>query len=98
MVTMVRGKGMAMDSNVSGYIQRLESAGTDRAVFDRVHAALGADKSVMKEDMDAIAHGYTGGRSKWPTRTAALEAVKIEYLERAYQEVKMVGVEKASRW
>ena len=47
-----------------------------------------------KDDVDAIAHAFTGGRVKWSSRKAAVEAIRKKFAERAYQQSKMRIVEK----
>lgn len=71
------------------YVERLNQSGIDADAFARVAADLRADKFVDKEDADEIAHRYTGGRKKWPTRAAALKAIQKKFDERVYQASKM---------
>ena len=81
-------------SNVSAYVKRLNEALTDEALFDCVHSDLAADKAIGKDEADDIAHEYTGGRKKWASRKAALEAIRKKFVERAYQESKMKIVQR----
>jgi hypothetical protein len=78
------------------YVQRLRSAGTVKSVFDRVYADLSDDSRVSKEEADAIAHQYTGGRDKWPKKAEALTAIADWFAHGAYQAVKMKQVDKAT--
>ena len=80
------------------YAERLTRAGTDKAAFDDVHAALDKDKCISKEDANSIALAYTLGRHRWPTRKAALEAIRKKFAERLYQESKMRIVERSKVW
>lgn len=80
------------------HIKRLLEAGTDKSSFEAVFAELKNDRRVLKEDADAIAHAYTKGRKKWPSRKAALDAIRKKFVERAYQESKMRIVEKSKVW
>ncbi len=74
---------------VSAYVARLGEAGTEDAAFNAVYADLSADKMIGKDEADAIAHAYTGGRKSWPSRKAAVDAIRKKFVERAYQESKM---------
>ena len=88
----------ADDLIVGRYVQRLRKAGTDKIAFDSVFADLSEDRAVGKEEADAIAHQYTEGRAQWRKRGDALREIKTRFSERAYQAVKMMRVDKASRW
>ena len=76
------------------YLNRLVAAKTDEASFKAVHIEIERDQRVSKEDADAIAHSYTGGRRKWASRKASIEAIEKKFVERAYQESKMRIVER----
>jgi hypothetical protein len=76
------------------YVKRLVDAGSDDAKFNTTVDELQKDKRMDKEDVDAIAHAFIGGRTKWPSRKAAVEALRKKFAERAYQASKMRIVEK----
>lgn len=76
------------------YAKRLHDAHSDQGQFDAAVADLSADKQMNKEDVDAIAHSFVGGRLKWPSRKAGIEALRKKFAERSYQEGKMRIVEK----
>jgi hypothetical protein len=78
------------------YVQRLRNAGAVKSVFDGVYADLSDDTRVRKEEADAIAHQYTGGRHKWPKKAEALTAITDWFAHSAYQAVKMKQVDKAT--
>lgn len=82
----------------AAYVDRLNDAGTDRALFEPLFAELSSDKRLLTDDANAIAHAYTQGREKWPTKSAALGAIKTLFGERAYQVAKMKIVEKTRVW
>jgi hypothetical protein len=86
----------ADEQRISRYIEQLRDAGIDRSIFDRVFAELSKDKGVRKEEADAIAHRYTGGRDKWPKKSDALRAIADWFAHEAYQAVKMKQVDKAT--
>ncbi len=79
---------------VDAYSKRLQDAGTDESAFDTVCGDLNKDKAIGKDEANAIAHQYTGGRKKWPSRKAALDAIRKKFTERAYQEGKMKIVQR----
>jgi hypothetical protein len=83
---------------INRYIRRIEEAGTDEVGFSFVMSELLKDKAIRKADVDAIASGYTKGRSKWPTKRDGIKAIEATFRERAYQAVKMRQVEKASKF
>jgi hypothetical protein len=85
-------------ASVEQYVRRLEAAGIDKNIFDAVYSDIASDRSIVKEDADLIAHRYTLGREKWPTKAEALREIKLAFQERAYRAAKSVQVEKASRW
>jgi len=74
---------------------RLNAAGTDRAAFDAVIADIA---KLSKAEVNTIQKAYIGGRDAWPTKRAALDALEMEFRERAYQEVKLQQVKKASKF
>ena len=76
------------------YLKRLVDAGSDEAAFNAVHLELDKNKGISKEDADAIAHSFTGGRKSWRNRKGALDAIRKKFNERSYQEGKMRIVEK----
>ena len=76
------------------HLKRLLEAKTDEALFRKAYEDVENDKRIAKDEMDAIAHNYTGGRRSWSSRRAALEAIRKKFVERAYQESKMRIVEK----
>lgn len=71
------------------HIGTLRSAGTDEAEFVKALTALRDDKGISNETLYSIAHQYIGGRTKWPTRKAAIEAIKTRFIERNWQASKM---------
>ena len=77
---------------VARYVQRLQEVGMQQSAFDGVFDALSKDKAVRKCEADAIAHAYTGGRPKWPTKREALEAIETWYNSRAFDKAKMSRV------
>jgi hypothetical protein len=84
---------------IDDYVQRLQAAGTDKSAFDTVFVELSKDKkAVRKGEADAIAHAYTRGRTQWPKKQDAIDAIKVHFDEQAYDETKMRQVDKASRW
>lgn len=88
----------ADEATVARYVQRLRDAGADRRTFDLLFAELVKDDRVGKDEADAIAHLYTGGRDKWPKKGEALRAITDWFAHEAYQTVKLKQVDKASRW
>jgi hypothetical protein len=83
---------VANDVTVASYVQRLRAVGTDKGAFDRVFDELAKDKMVRKAEADAIAHSYTGGRSEWPTKRMALEAIATWFRGLAFDQTKMCRV------
>lgn len=83
---------------IVSYAERLRQAGTDEAAFGVVEQALEADALMGRSDVEAIAHAYCQGRSKWPSRKAALKAIRTKFTERAYNESKMRIVERSRVW
>jgi hypothetical protein len=83
---------------VDRYVAALNSAGTDKPAFTAVHAELKKDKVVSKEDVDTIAHRFTGGRTQWPSKSEALSAIQEWFDHKAYQAVKMIQVDKGTPW
>ena len=75
------------------HVSQLNDAGTDDQLFKSTLEKLERDKSLAKSDIDAIAHMYTNGRTSWPSKKAALKAIRKTFVERAYQEGKMKIVE-----
>ena len=61
------------------YLKRLNEAGTDAAKFDAVAKELEQSKQMGKEDIDSIAHDFTGGRKKWPSRKAGIQALAASH-------------------
>lgn len=77
---------------VARYVRMLQAAGMQRNAFDEVFGALSKDTAVRKSEADTIAHVYTGGRPKWPTKGAALKAIETWFNSRAFDEAKMSRV------
>jgi hypothetical protein len=84
------------EQTVERYVQRLRQVGTDKILFDSVFAEISNDRAIRKEEADAVAHKYIGGRESWPTKREALEAIKQWFAHLAYQAVKLRTGEKAS--
>ncbi len=83
----------------ASYIQKLLDAGTDLSAFSKVHKELSKDKNILKADVDQIMLEYAGGgREKWPSRKAGIDAIKKKFNERAYRESKMKIVEGTKVW
>lgn len=80
------------------HVGTLRSAGTDEAEFVKALTALRDDKSITPETLYSIAHQYIGGRTKWPTRKAAIEAIKTRFIERGYQASKMELLKNFNPW
>ena len=78
------------------YKVALRDAGTNPALFDKVMCQLQSDKGLAKEQVYSIAHGYIGGRSKWPSKPKAFDAIRENFLQLSYQKVKLIGVESAA--
>jgi hypothetical protein len=85
-------------TRIEQYVRTLQEAGTDELKFQSVFGKLERDKSINKADVEAIAASYTGGRSKWRLKKDAIAAIRTTFNERAYQAVKMLQVDKASRF
>jgi hypothetical protein len=91
-------KPLSGQALIQHYVSKLESPGTDELAFAGIFSELRSNKSIKKAEADAIAAGYTKGRSKWRAKADAIKAIETTFRERAYQAVKMRQVEKASRW
>lgn len=83
---------------LAGHIARLSSAGVDDFAFRKAFDALSKDKLIKKSETDVIAHGYIGGRVKWPSKAAALEAIEKEFVARRYDASKMKEVARSRPW
>lgn len=83
---------------VKRYAASLAEAGEDSDAVDVVLSELGNDKSVRKSEMNAIQKIYIGGRDAWPTRKAALEAIRSTFQRRQYQRAAMKEIEKVTPW
>jgi hypothetical protein len=83
---------------MANHIDRLLKAGTDKAAFDAAFSDLSADKSVTKDHANDIARDYTESKVNFPTRSAALKEIQTSFKERHYEQTKMVGVDKASKY
>ncbi len=75
------------------YIARL-SAAASSGEFEPVFAGLRTDKLAGKDEMDKIAHAYTGVRRKYVSRQAALDAIHGHFEERACQAGKVRSAER----
>src|SRR5215471_15270227 len=73
---------------IGRYVERLLEAGIDRKVFDSVFAELSKDKSIRKDEANAIARRYTEGQTSWPTKARAMKEIKTSFVERAFDAVK----------
>jgi hypothetical protein len=82
---------------IDQYVQQLRAVGTNKSAFDTLFAQLSNDKNIRKDEAVGIARAYTG-RAKWKSKQDAIAAIKTQFDEQAYDEVKMRQVEKASRW
>jgi hypothetical protein len=89
---------LSQDPTVDRYIERLLEAGIDKKAFDGVFDELSKDKSVRKDEANAIARRYTEGNASWPTKARAMKEIKESFKERALDSVKMRQVDKASRY
>ncbi len=79
---------------VHTYAGRLSAAATSSRDFEPVFADLRANKLAGKDDMDMIAHSYTGVRRKYISRQAALDVIHGHFEERANQAGKMQSAER----
>ena len=82
----------------AAHIARLREAGTDEVSFRHALQMLTSDRAVKKAQADRVAHGYIGGREKWPSRTAALAAIEKEFVSRLYDASKMKEVARSRPW
>ena len=83
---------------VANYIEKLTVAGVDEIAFRQTFGNLSKDKAIKKFEADCVAHGYIGGRVKWPNRKAALEAIEKEFVARRYDASKMKEVARSRPW
>lgn len=83
---------------VDYYLGQLNAVGTDESEFRALLARMNKDKRLRKPEMDAVAASYTGGRSQWKTKKDAAQAIVNAFNERAYEAVKMLRVDKGSRF
>jgi hypothetical protein len=88
----------ANGDRVDRYVNALNSTGTDKSAFTVIYNELKKDKTVSKDDVDAIAHRFTGGRAQWPSKSEALTAIEEWFDHKAYQAVKMLQVDKGTPW
>jgi hypothetical protein len=93
-----RAQALSDQAHIDQYVQRLENAGTDGNDFQAVFSEIRHDKSIRKPEADGIAAAYTKGRLTWPTKREAFEAIEATFRDRAFQAVKMLQVDKASRF
>ena len=80
------------------YTERLIKAGIDKRAFDSVLAEISKDRTVRKDQANAIAGKYTEGGAHWPSKARAIKEIKASFAERALDSVKMQQVDKASRF
>lgn len=83
---------------IAGHVARLSNAGVDEVVFRQAFEILSKDKTIKKSEADHVAHGYIGGREKWPSRAAALLAIEKEFVSRRYDASKMKEVARSRPW
>lgn len=83
---------------VAKHIAHLQAASTDEVMFQRALRLLADDKSIRKSEANKVAHGYIGGREKWPSRAAALAAIESEFAARCYEARKMKEVARSRPW
>lgn len=76
----------------------LAAAGVDRDAFSQAFQNLARDASMDKAALDAIAHAYVGGRTRWPNRAAALDAIESAFVERARTAAKRALIDKSRPW
>jgi hypothetical protein len=89
---------LCQEPSVDRYIEQLLAAGIDKKAFDSVFAELSKDKSIRKDQANAIARRYTDSHASWPTKARAMKEIKASFAERALDAVKMRQVDKASRY
>lgn len=83
---------------IANHVARLTAAGVDEPSFRPALEALSKDKMIKKIEADRVAHGYIGGREKWPSRAAAIEAIEKEFVSRRYDASKMKEVARSRPW
>jgi hypothetical protein len=95
---VAKAEALADQARMDQYVRRLDNAGTDDNGFHAVLSEIRGDKLIRKPEANAIAAAYTKGRLTWPTKREAFEAIEATFRDRAYQAVKMLQVDKASRF
>jgi hypothetical protein len=80
------------------YLADLTSSLSDRESFAFHVLRMEKDKSMSKDDVEAVAFELMGGRKSWGTRKAAIAAIKAHFVEREYREAKLRNVDKAKVW
>lgn len=91
-------EGRLNEPPVTRYSRLLREAGSNKSAFDAVFSMLTSDKEISKTDAAEIAFlyiGYSEGRSSWPNKKAALQAIQDWFKHIAYESVKAGRVEKA---
>ena len=83
---------------IAAHVASLLKAGTDELAFRTAYDSVTRDAAVKKSEADHIAHGYIGGREKWPNKKAAIEAIEKEFVARRYDASKMKEVARSRPW
>jgi hypothetical protein len=83
---------------VRRYLDSLAACGTSRDAFDAVHRMLKSDPEVTRHEMEAIAVAFVGGRSSYPSKQRAADAIESEFLERLRSAKKRDAIAKTRPW
>jgi hypothetical protein len=96
--SVTKSEPISDQARIDQYVGRLEKAGIDSNEFQAVLSEIRRDKLIRKPEANGIAAAYTKGRLTWPTKGEAFEAIEATFRDRAFQAVKMLQVDKASRF
>ncbi len=91
----------APDANpivVRRYLDALAAVGLSREAFDAVARMLKIDDDVGRHELETIAVRYVGGRSSYPSKQRAFEAIEDEFRERLRAAKKRDAIAKTRPW
>ena len=89
---------LANEQVVMRHVSALKAADADKAAFDAALQSIRRDQDIDKVEAEAIAFhyiGYDDGRTTWPNKKAALQAIEDWFKRLAFDAVRANSLAKA---
>ena len=83
---------------VERYLTLLQKCADDDGDIDQIVDELSSDLAVKKPEANSIQHKFIKGREAWPSKKAAIDAIKKSLIHRRREAEKLARIKSTTPW